>query len=126
MGKGGIIALAITECREFWLHPHVFGWAVKCLIASMPNCGTGRGKELLGTVQSATLRVERRYGCVKMSGQSVHLFGIENRVSFHEGDGGFHILAFIIGSGFSNRIVALGILRASTFEALQLLLRAAN
>src|ERR1017187_9861772 len=104
MGERGIVALTITECREFWHLYHVFGWAVKCLIASMPNCGTGRGKELLGTVQSATLRVERGYVCVKMSGQSVHLLGIESRVSFHEGDGGFHVLAFGIGSGFGNRI----------------------
>ena len=73
-------------------------------IASVVNAGLGVGKEPLGVLLPGEAGVGWFDGCIIMSGQALHLLGIENRVSLHEGDFALLRLALVVRLGLGEGV----------------------
>ena len=104
MGKGGVVGFAVTKRLQFRHLHDVAGRGVASPVAAVLNGYFRAGKETLHGVQRLYLRIERRHGCVKMRGQAVDLFGIENRIALHKRDFDFHVRAFVIGAALGERV----------------------
>ena len=84
MRQGGVIALGIAEGLK-GRHLHIVGrHGVISLIATMPDIGGSRGKELLRMVDALDGVKLRLGNGIEMRRQALDLLDVEDGVAFHE------------------------------------------
>jgi hypothetical protein len=99
MGEGRIIAFRILEGFK-WGHLHTVGLdSVESPIASMPDVGSGRGKEAFGMRDALHGIEDWCGGCREVRRKIVDLLDVKHGVAFEEWNLAFGILSLLRGLG---------------------------
>jgi hypothetical protein len=105
MGQCGSVAFGVVESFKRWHLHEVRAFGVVSTGATITNIGAGGSEEPIGGCEASQRSQSQWLGldCV-VSGQAFALLGVENGVTFEEGDFAFAHLTARIGLGARDTI----------------------